>query len=320
LAAAGLPGAAMPAPNAATVPIVYGGVRMGVCLYDFRDIVRIDDQDAYLDRMVDACRQVGVGLVEINAPYLEPKNDLPFSGLPRLWDPQPPVGAGAPAWTRLPSEELHRQREALRQWRLTTSPSYFIGVRRKFEAAGLTPFSYVMTFTPDMTDTEIDAIFRQARLLGATVFSTNQTKIEMVLRLAPLAERYGMDIGFHNHTTTDDPNEVATFDSFKRLFTVSPRIKANLDIGHFVAANQDALAFLREYPDRITHLHMKDRKRDQGPGTVWGEGDAPLKDILRFVRDNRPSIPAIVEYEYHGAGTGIVETERCVQFMKAALA
>jgi hypothetical protein len=26
------------------------------------------------------------------------------------------------------------------------------------------------------------------------------------------------------------------------------------------------------YHDRITHLHLKDRKRDDGPNMPWGEG------------------------------------------------
>ena len=39
--------------------------------------------------------------------------------------------------------------------------------------------------------------------------------------------------------SSDDPNEVASVASFERLFAMSPRFKANLDVGHFVAANQD---------------------------------------------------------------------------------
>jgi sugar phosphate isomerase/epimerase len=306
---------------AAPIDSTVAGVRLGVCLYCFRDMPRPADQDRYIDMFVDATVKSGAGLVEINSPYLEPVNDLPFQGIPRIQDavqrPQP--GALTPKWMTLTPAQLQAEREKLRRWRIGTPLSYWAGVRRKFVAAGVTPFSYVMTFTPDMTQPEIDAIFKQAQALGVSVFSTNQTKVEMGPRLVPFAERYRMDLGFHNHTAVLNPNEVASVDSFEKLFALSPRMKANLDTGHFVAGNNDALDFLNKHPDRITHLHMKDRKRNEGPNLPWGEGDTPLKEILLTVRDRKLPIPAIVEYEYRGSG-GLAETIRCMDYMRRTLA
>ena len=158
-AAAAIEVAAVPALRA--LPTTFGGVRLGVCLYDFRDMSRPANEDAYVDKFVDACRQVGVGLVEINAPYLEPPTLLPYAGIPRLWD-EPLTGAQAEAFARLSAAEVAEERERQRQWRFTTPLSFFSGVGAKFRAAGLEPYSYVMTFTPDMTEAEIDAILRHA--------------------------------------------------------------------------------------------------------------------------------------------------------------
>jgi sugar phosphate isomerase/epimerase len=297
------------------------GVKLGICLYDFRDIPRPANQDQYIDLLVDASVKSGAAFVEINSSNLEPRNDLPFAGIPRIQDARQVVQPGQPTpkWMTWTPAELQAAREDLRKWRVSTPMSYFEGVRRKFEAAGLTPFSYVHTFTPDMTDAEIDAAFRQARALGVNIFSTNQTKVEMGPRLVAYADRYRCDMGFHNHTQTKNPNEVASTESFEKLFALSPRFKANLDVAHYVAANQDALAFLKAHPDRITHLHMKDRKRDEGPGTPWGQGDAPLKEMLLIIRDQKLPIPCIVEYEYRGTGTGLEETIKCMDFMRRTL-
>jgi sugar phosphate isomerase/epimerase len=324
---AGLGGAGLLAggPARAAAPKInytVDGVKLGVCLYCFRDMPRPDDQSKYTDMMVDAAVRSGGGLVEVNSPYFEPRNDLPFQGLPlteaELKRPAP--GTTNQKWATMSWADLQAQRAAQRRWRIDNGPAAYADVRRRMEDKGLTLFSYVITFTSDMTDPELDATFKSARALGVKTFSTNQTKVEMASRLKPFAERYGMDLGFHNHTAVDDPNEVASAAGLEKLFAMSPRFKSNLDTGHFVAGNQDPYAFLMSHADRVTHLHMKDRKRDNGPNMPWGQGETPLKPILLWLKANRSPIPAIVEYEYKGTGTGVEETAKCLDFMRRILA
>lgn len=295
-----------------------GGVRIGVCLFDFRDIPRLADPLDHIDNLVAACLQVGVSLVEINSTALEPQTRLPYSGIPRLWD-QPLTGSQLEMFSKLTPAEVAAEREMLRRWRLTAPISLFEGVRRKFAGAGLKPFSYVFTFTPDMTEAEIDAVFRQVRALGLGVISTNQTKVEMAPRLVPFAERYKIDLGFHNHSEAFDPNVVASRDSLERLLSVSPRVKINLDLGHYTAGDQDEMGFMRERFDRITHIHLKDRKRHLGPNMPWGEGDTPIAQALTYIRERGADTPAIIEYEYPGTGTGITETKRCLDYITNVL-
>ena len=75
----------------------------------------------------------------------------------------------------------------------------------------------------------------------------------------------------------------------------------NLDIGHFTAANYDAVAYIREHHDAITNLHIKDRKRNQGDNVPWGTGDTPIREVLQLLKKERWPIHAHVEYEYRGA-------------------
>jgi sugar phosphate isomerase/epimerase len=94
----------------------------------------------------------------------------------------------------------------------------------------------------------------------------------------------------------------------------------NLDIGHYTAGNQDALAFVKDHHDRITHLHVKDRKKDHGPSVVWGTGDTPIKPILLAIRDNKWPIRAIIERDNRDEqGTAIDLTKKYMDYMKDVL-
>jgi sugar phosphate isomerase/epimerase len=139
-------------------------------------------------------------------------------------------------------------------------------------------------------------------------------------RLAPFAEKYGIALGWHNHANVTDPTEVASVESFERLFAMSKQFKANLDIGHFVAGNNDPVAFIRKYHDRISHLHLKDRRRDNGPNAPWGQGETPVADVLRLLRTEKYPIIAVIEYEYMGEGSAIEEVNNCVSYMRKVLA
>lgn len=306
---------------ATKTPTTFKGVLIGTCMYCYRDIPRSKNPAGYAAKMVEQAATSGAGLLEINAVYLEPQTDLPPSGIPRIQDEAAPLrpGQSPPKWLSIAPAELQKQREDLRRWRAETPMSYFSNFRGVVLGAGLTPYSYVTTFLPDMSDHELESQFQQATALGVQIISTNQTKTELAPRLVPFAARYRIDVGWHNHTLVKNPNEIASVQVYEKLFALSPRMKANLDVGHFTAANNDALEFVKRHTARITHLHMKDRKRNDGPGMSFGEGDAPLRDLLLFIRDNKLDIGCIVEYEYPGKDSGLVETQHCVQWMKDVL-
>ncbi|MBI1766371.1 MAG: hypothetical protein HYR56_33610 [Acidobacteria bacterium] len=54
----------------------------------------------------------------------------------------------------------------------------------------------------------------------------------------------------------------------------SPFNGCNIDIGHFTAGNGFSPAeFIKKHHARSTHLHLKDRKVNQGPNVPWRQGD-----------------------------------------------
>jgi len=239
----------------------------------------------------------------------------PTVGQPRLVDGvigQPPATL---------TDAYKTSREEVRQWRLTAPLDPFKEARTKFDAAGLNWFSGVNTIPEDSTDEEIDALFRQMDAMGVKIFCTNQTRMSTAPRLIPFAEKYHIAPAFHTHDKYEDPNEVASAESLVKLINMSPRFMINLDIGHFTAGNQDAVAFIKAHHDRITHLHIKDRKRNHGPNVAWGTGDTPIKECLQVIRDNHYPIYAIIEREFRGPndGTPVEETKKCMQYMTDAL-
>src|SRR5439155_14794361 len=95
---------------------------------------------------------------------------------------------------------------------------------------------------------------------------------------------------------------------------MSKYYRINLDIGHFTAAGYDPVDYIQQHHDKIVILHMKDRKKEpvaKGENTPWGEGDTNIKGVLQLLKKNKWAIPALVEYEYNGAGTSEEEVKKC---------
>ena len=82
------------------------------------------------------------------------------------------------------------------------------------------------------------------------------------------------------------------------------------------------MPFIKQYHERISHVHVKDRKLKNGPNTPFGEGDTPIVEVLRLIRDNQWNIQATLEFEYQvpAGSTRMAELARAVKFCRDALA
>ena len=216
--------------------------------------------------------------------------------------------------------EYRKSREQLRAWRMSAAAvDRAQEVRKKFDDAGINLFSMSNIFADDVTDPEIDVLFRQMRALRIHLFQTNQTRVSIGPRLVPFVERYKIRPRVP-YACRGERSEIASVESLQKLIRLSPEFRICLDIGHFTAGNNNAVAYLREHHDRITHIHVKDRKRNGGLNVEWGTGDTPIKPCLVLVRHNRYRIYCIVEREFQGAGTALEQTRKGLEYMKNALA
>jgi sugar phosphate isomerase/epimerase len=292
LAVAGL---ALPRLADAAIDSTVAGVRLGAQTYSFRDLPR-GNADA-VEGVIRAMTECGLGDCELWSPQIEPV---------------PTAGRGAPA------AEQQRSREALRQWRLETPLDHFRRIRRRFDDSGITISALNLSFNESFTDAEIGRGFEMAQALGAEIITASST-LKAAARVAPFAERHRMVVAMHNHSNVTDPNEFATPESFAAAAALSKYFKVNLDIGHFTAANFDAVAFLREHHAQVTNLHLKDRKRNQGDNTPWGQGDTPIAAVLQLLKQEKWPIRAHIEYEYRGTKGPVAEVRDCLAFAKRAL-
>ena len=274
------------------------GVRLGVQTYSFRELPRTPGSDL-VDPIIAAMKECGLTECELWAPQIEP--------------PQP-LGRGRPT-----PEQAQQTRQALRAWRIETPLDHFRAIRKKFESAGITLYAFNYSPNAGFSDEEIDRGFDMAKALGAEIITASAT-LEAAQRMAPFAAKHRMVVAMHNHSNTKDPNEFATPESFAAAMAISSYFKVNLDIGHFTAANYDAVAYLREHHASVTNLHIKDRKRDQGDNTPWGTGDTPIRDVLQLLSRERWPIRAYLEYEHRGEAGAVEEVKKCLAFARSALA
>jgi len=284
----------------APINSVIAGVRLGVQTYSFRDLPRAPGGDA-VDAIVKAMTDCGLGECELFAPQIEPQLS--------------PQGPGRPGPD---SSEAQKARATTRAWRLETPLEHFRGIRKKFEAAGLSIYAYNYSFNTSFSDPEIDRGFEVAKALGAEII-TASTTLDVAKRVVPFAEKHRMVVAMHNHSRVDDPNEFATPESFAAAMKMSKYFRVNLDIGHFTAGGNDPLAYLREHHAQITNLHLKDRKSNQGDNTPWGQGDTPIRETLQLLKREKWPIRAYVEYEYKGAQSPVDEVKVCFDYAKRAL-
>ena len=274
------------------------GVRLGVQTYSFRDLPRDAAGDA-VPVVIKAMTDAGFKECELWASQIEPAQ---------------PQGGGRSE----ESPEAKKAREELRRWRVETPLDHVRNIGKRFKDAGIAVHAFNYSFNRSMSDAEIDRGFETARGLGAEIITASST-LDVAPRVAPYADKHKMVVAMHNHSDLKDPNEFATPASFAAAMKMSKYFKVNLDIGHFTAANFDAVQYIREHHASITNLHLKDRKKNQGDTVPWGTGDAPIREVLQLLKREKYPIRAYVEYEYKGANP-VEESRKCLEYAKQALA
>jgi sugar phosphate isomerase/epimerase len=313
----------------------FGGVEIGIISYSFRQISYKPED------VIKGMQFLGLTVLELEQAFFEES----------LGAPRDPTGGGRPALagSEIAGEPFGRQpapsnadlargaaavdeedpsikaiRRELRQWRLSAPWDKVQALRRLFNDAGIDVrlVKFPELGGREMSDEEIDYCFRFAKTMGARAI-TCEPPLSQTKRLARFANRHDMVVGFHGHSNAGNIDTFGRTGAWEQAFFYSKYHWANVDLGHFTAGNgYPPTDFIREYHDRITNIHLKDRRIHNGPNVPWGEGDTPIKETLRMMQREKYTFPAMIELEYRiPQGSSVMEElVKCVQYCKDALA
>jgi sugar phosphate isomerase/epimerase len=282
------------------------GVHLGTITYSYRSM---PDQsaEAILRYVLDS----GISRIEFMGGPVEA-----FAGAPQMVVIRGGGRRGQPP----AAERQTAQRESvdvLRAWRTSVSMDRFKALRKMFNDAGVTIYAWKQ-LTPNMSDAEMEYVFNVAEALGCT-----HTTLELVddpgqlRRIGEFAEKKKIYAAYHTHLQ-------GSMTAFDQAFAVSKGNMANVDLGHFVAAGGDPVAFIRKFNGRISSVHLKDRTTPANGqrNLPWGTGDTPLEEILLTMKRERHTYPAAIELEYQvpEGSDAVKETVECLAFCRRVLA
>lgn len=264
----------------------FSGVQVGAITYSFRSLpVTPDDIIRY-------CQQSGLSALEL-------------------------MGDTAESFAGAPSGNL------LREWRETVGMEQFVALRKKFRKAGISIYAYKPNALGEKNSNgEIEYAMKAGKALGATSVTVELPKDPAhSKRLADIAAKHRIYIGYHAHMQATDT-------AWDEALAQSPWNTLNLDCGHYIAAGgqntaASLLALLEAKHDRISSLHLKDRRLKQnGAANVeWGKGDTPLREILQLMKEKKYTFPASIELEYPipAGSNAVLEVTECLAYAKEAL-
>jgi sugar phosphate isomerase/epimerase len=277
-------------PSLPPIKSTFNGVVLGCNTYSLSTLP--------LDDAIPAIAGIGFGLAELHPHHIEPSFGL--------------RGAGTGAAQT--NAKKAQAREKLRQWRMTVPLDQFSTVGQKFKDGGLYLYAYNMNYDDQFTEAELGRTFEMTKALGCKLITAVGSN-EIFRRLDPFAQKYKIIIGLHNEGMI---RSVADFENVSR--GLSDYTAFTLDIGHFVANGGDPVAMLEKHHDRIVNIHIKDRKKEDGPNVAFGQGDTPIKQVLIMMRDRKYGIPGHIEWEVAAErDERIAAVRRCLNYCKQAL-
>lgn len=289
----------------------WGGVQVGMnAPYSY------GNNNMSSDETIAKTVELGISALECRTQPIEE-----CMGSPAVHHTPPPTGRGrAPLTPEQQAAEVAFAAD-VKKWRLSRTDDQMAAVRKKFEDAGIAIQIMKVDWMGNADDETAGYCFQLAKMVGARAISC-EIPLSRTKWLGAIAEKHKMMVGYHGHTDITNPEAFGKPASWETAMSYSPYNGINLDLGHFVAANNvSPVPFLTKYHDRVTHIHVKDRKMNGGPVVPFGEGDVPLHEVFRLMAKEKWPFQATIEFEYPvpEGSNRMAEIAKCVGFCKACL-
>lgn len=269
---------------------VINGVQIGVITYSFRSMPDT------IDDLLQYCISCNINAIELMGDAAEQ-----YAGAPKHETGQDWVVFG----------------KKMAEWRTSASMDKFKEIKKMYQEAGVNIYAWKPNaLGAKNSDAEIDYAFNVGKALGVNHVTVELPDEAQTKRLGDIAAKHKMMVGYHAHTQ-------ATPTLWDTALSQSKYNGINLDIGHYVAGTSSSpVPFIEKYHDRITSMHIKDRKFHDGPNQPWGQGDTPIKEVLQLLKNNHYKFPATIELEYKipEGSDAVKEVKVCRQFAADALA
>ena len=300
---------------------VINGVQIGVITYSFRSM---PDQSA--EATLQYIKDCGISAVEMMGGPAESFAGMPENPVDRrkFW------GLSRKARNNELSSDEQKVFEEMKvaseaynkdvvKWRASAPINKFEEVKEMYADAGVKIYAFKpRAFGKDNTDEEVNYGMKAAKALGAShVTLEHPSDDAQTARLGKIAEKNKIHVAYHGHT-----QQTPTF--WDTALAQSKYNALNLDAGHYVAAeNPSVMEIISAKHDRILSMHTKDRQtKANGQGNLpWGEGDTPIVQILRTMRDEKYKFPATIELEYKVPedSNAVKEVGKCLEYCRKAL-
>jgi hypothetical protein len=298
----------MPVAAAKKIDSVVHGVQFGLQSYIFFGI-GLPPEDI-LDVVVKSMVESRLGECDLFAPLVEPA---------QFWDRIRAGGPTGSASTVSPEVAVARAqaREELGKWRMTVSLDYFRAIRKKFEDSGIE--IYGLSGFPGSTEEELSRTFEIAEVLGARLVTLDVT-LSAAKLVAPLTEKRSFLVGLQGRPDmrATNPDVIAKPENFEEAVSLSKSYWMSFDIGDATGGGYDSLKFVEAHHNRIALLYLKYRRKDN-LSVAWGEGDTPIKDVLRLIGDRKYPIRCYIDCDYKTTNRP-ADVRRSFEYAKAALA
>ncbi|SDH40993.1 sugar phosphate isomerase/epimerase family protein [Mucilaginibacter sp. P25] len=266
------------------------GVQIGVITYSFRSM------PSTIEDLLRYCIDCNINAIELMGDAAE-------------------MYAGAPKHEA--GEDWAAFGKKMAEWRVSAPMDKFKEIRKMYHDAGVNIYAWKPNaLGTKNSDAEIDYAFNAGKALGVNHVTVELPDEVQTKRLGDIAAKHKMMVGYHAHTQ-------ATPTLWDAALAQSKHNGINLDIGHYVAGTSSSpVPFIEKYHDRITSMHIKDRKFHDGPNQPWGQGDTPIKEVLQLLKNNHYKFPATIELEYKipEGSDAVKEVKICRQFAADALA